>query len=808
MNNTQRAGLVPFQRWLIILALIFAYPGTGTVVLHAQTDIRHQKTGNQMKEDYEKREAFLRQILPLLPPDRTDRGHPSPLDDTWQDWQKRTGELPPNFDAMPSMPFLPDPMMLEKDGMEIPVATQEQWLKKRQWIEKEIQHWITGTFPPPPDNLQAQLVEEVIQEPWIMRTVELRFGPDHRAKMTVDLMIPPGKGPFPVFMTQGRGSFEPGPRNWALTALKRGYIGCIYAGSDRRDDTEADDEETDPYAVIWPGYDFTNLMRRAWGASRVIDYLYTLPLVDKQSIGITGHSRNGKQSLMAAAFDKRITAVIPSSGNTGEGTPWRYTSEKYDNETIRQITSNFPHWFHPRLRFFIGREHKLPVDQNLMLALVAPRGLMLSSSINEQQGNPWGFEQNYQSVRKVYQFLGADDNLGLRLRYHGHGTSEEDIEAFVDFYDHVFGRNTHKTDQPLRRFYYDYSFEKWLSMSYEYNTNPLDYPARGIDDLLITADGGTVSNVDQWERKKTAVQNRIHWGLGEPAKSQSSPRRPRMAENMGRIAIGGQPDGGAYPSGNLYYPMDDEGNRTSDYLPVIIYLHEYAYAHGYGRFMRELGVENSTSLIQGLVRLGFAVFAFDQIGFGTRVEEGTHFYRKHLHWSKMGKMVSNTSAAAEMLAQMEGIDPERIYTAGYALGATVGLYTAALDERIAGVISVCGFTPMRLDTPDKGTEGIRAYSHLHGLIPRLGFFVEEPRRTPYDFHEILACIAPRQVLIVAPTWDRDATSEDVRACVEEARNVFRLYDKTGEIDLHAPDDYNRLSYDMQQYIYTWIRENF
>ena len=115
---------------------------------------------------------------------------------------------------------------------------------------------------------------------------------------------------------------------------------------------------------------------------------------------------------------------------------------------------------------------------------------------------------------------------------------------------------------------------------------------------------------------------------------------------------------------------------------------------------------------------------------------------------------------------------------------------------------------MRLDTPDKGTEGIRAYSHLHGLIPRLGFFVEEPRRTPYDFHEILACIAPRPVLIVAPTWDRDATSEDVRACVEEARKVFMLYDKTGEIDLHAPDDYNRLSYDMQQYIYTWIRENF
>ena len=790
------------------MIIFFSFLLTGTNILHAQTGMRHQKAGNQEKEDYAKREAYLKQILPLLPPDRTDRGHPSPLDDTWQDWQKRTGELPPNFDAMPSIPFLPDPMILDKDGLEIPVASQEQWMEKRKWIESETKHWITGTFPPPPDNLQARIVKEVIEGPWTMRTVELRFGPGHRAKMTLDLMIPPGNGPFPVFMTQGRGSFEPGSRNWALTALKRGYIGCLYAGSDRRDDTEADDENTDPYAVIWSDYDFTNLMRRAWGASRVVDYLYTLSFVDKNSIGITGHSRNGKQSLMAAAFDERIAAVIPSSGNTGEGTPWRYTSEKYDNETIRQITTNFPHWFHPRLRFFIGREHKLPVDQNLMLALVAPRGLMLSSSIHEQQGNPWGFEQNYQSARKVYQFLGADDNLGLRLRYHAHGTSAEDIEAFVDFFDHVFGRNTNKTDQPPRRFYYDYSFEKWLAMSYEYNTNALDYPARGIDDLLLLDDGGMVSGVEQWEQKKTAVQKRIQWGLGEPTQSQSAPRRPRMADSMGRMAIGGQPDGGNYPGGNLYFPTDEAGNRTSGDLPVIIYLHEYAYAHGYGRFMRELGVENSKSIIQGLVELGYAVYAFDQIGFGTRVEEGTHFYRKNPHWSKMGKMVENTSAAAEMLANLEGIDPERIYAAGYALGATVGLYTAAVDERIAGVVSVCGFTPMRLDTPDKGTEGIMAYSHLHGLIPRLGFFVDEPGRTPYDFHEILACIAPRPLLVIAPTWDRDATFQDVRTCVTEAEQVYRFYGASGNIELHAPDDYNRFSHDMQQHFYTWIRENF
>ena len=50
---------------------------------------------------------------------------------------------------------------------------------------------------------------------------------------------------------------------------------------------------------------------------------------------------------------------------------------------------DLPHISHPRLRFFVGRENKLPVDQNSLMAMVAPSGLMLTSSITETAGNPW-----------------------------------------------------------------------------------------------------------------------------------------------------------------------------------------------------------------------------------------------------------------------------------------------------------------------------------------------------------------------------------------------------------------------------------
>lgn len=749
-------------------------------------------------------QMYLRQIQSVLPPERPHRGRVSPLDATWRDWLARTGELPPNFDDMPSLPFLPDPLVLDEGGQDIPIQTLGQWHIKREWMKEQIKHWVTGTFPPAPKNMQVKVLSEKTDGKVTLQMVELRFGPAHKARMRVELIIPPGDGPFPVFLTQAN------HRNWALIAVRRGYIGCVYAGADYKDDTET-------YADIWyPEYDFTCLMRRGWGAHRVVDYLYTLPVVDTDKIGLTGHSRNGKQSLMAAAFDERIKAVVPSSGGTGSEDPFRYTTDSFDNETIAEITTVFPHWLHPRLRFFVGREHKLPVDQNLTMALVAPRALMLSSAITERQGNPWGIGQCYRSVQRVYKFLGAEDKLAIRLRHGQHGTSARDIEAYIDFFDYVFGR---KNIEPPRRLYYDYTFSKWLGLSGE-QIDPLAYQSKGLEGLLVETKGGKVETLADWEKKKQDIKQRIRWGLGdEPAGATNpgpkllanTPRkgddylgkvigRPRAGKNVGRMVIGGYKSFGDYLYGNLYYPTDDEGEPIGSNLPVIVYLHEYAYPTGFAR--------RCDNIINGFVRRGYAVFMFDQIGFGTRIEEGTLFYQRYPHWSKMGKMVADTKAAVETLANFENIDKERIYVAGYSLGAMVGLYSTALDERIAGVVSVCGFTPMRLDTADKGTEGIRTYSHLHGLLPRLGFFVGNENRIPYDFHEILACIAPRPVLVVAPTWNRYATFDDIKRCVGQADKVYQLFNAGDKLELYAPKDYNRFSDKMQQKVFEWVSKNF
>ncbi len=423
-----------------------------------QLDNTHQ----DFTSDTVRRKVLLKNILQLLPEDATKRGQISYLDEDFKDWLSRTGELPPDFDHMPSIPYLPNPLVIDEGGKRIPVTNWQQWQKKRQWLTKELQYYITGTFPPPPENLKARVISEQKDGQVTLRMVELSFGPGRKAKMTLELMIPPGEGPYPVFMTQWN------HRDWATIAVRRGFIGCVYAGADLKDDTKN-------YSEIWAGeYDFSRLMRRAYGASRVVDYLYTLAVVNKEQIGITGHSRNGKQSLWAAAFDKRFTAVITSSGGSGGEIPWRYSRHKYGCEDIALLTTAQPSWFNPRLRFFIGRENKLPVDQNSFMALVAPRGLMLSSSRRESDGNPWGIEQAFDSTLKVYKFLGQPDHLAIRLRDGRHGTSAKDIEDYIDFFDYVFGRSNQK---PENRLFYKYSFKKWRKLSDE-EIDPLNYPVK------------------------------------------------------------------------------------------------------------------------------------------------------------------------------------------------------------------------------------------------------------------------------------------------------------------------------------------
>ena len=273
------------------------------------------------------------------------------------------------------------------------------------------------------------------------------------------------------------------------------------------------------------------------------------------------------------------------------------------------------------------------------------------------------------------------------------------------------------------------------------------------------------------------------YGWLEPQKSEAAARH---------IMFGGL-------AGDLYYPKDTPAGKK---LPTVIWLHGYSYPLGY------MWVYHSDlHPILALVHVGYAVLAYDQSGFGSRLSETGAFYDRYPRWSHMGRLVEDAHSAVDALSKDDLVDPNRIYLFGYSLGGTVSIYEAALDSRVKGVVSIAGFTPMRTDTAARGDGGVARYSYERDLIPTLGFFVGHEAQIPYDYQDLLAMIAPRPVLVVQPQLDRDATPADVETAVTQAKQVYSLYGAGDKLAIHEPWDYNRLPNNTLDEAVKWMRSN-
>ncbi|MFO1448957.1 MAG: prolyl oligopeptidase family serine peptidase [Opitutaceae bacterium] len=687
------------------------------------------------------------------PPPKTVEGwlKELPASPEWETWLRAQPSLP-DLAALPGQAWLPDPL-LRIDGT--PVRRPAEWPARREELLRLFQHYVTGTMPPAPGNVRVESRETRREGSVTQEKLVLAFGPDHRARLRVELLIPDAPGPRPVFLTQEN------HRAWAVIAVSRGYLGCIYAGADSQDDAVA-------FSAVWPDHDWSLLARRAWAGSRCIDYLVTRPEVDRTRLALTGHSRNAKQSLIAAAFDDRIAAVISSSAGAGGSIPYRLSSETQLQESIEILTRRHADWIHPRLRFFVGRENRLPIDQHELVACIAPRACLLSIALNDSVENVWGLEHTWREARRVYELFGQGDALALRHRPFSHATRVQDIEAYLDWLDLRFGRGRiDPTTPPLYPTYAD-----WQRASRE-----LIDPARLP--LAASAD----------------VRTRVAWLLGEapplaptrPDPYGSEPEhwaqmlyRGPLPKEVEKVSL----NFGHYLAGDLYRPAVVPG-ASAVKLPAVIWLHPHSvpfgYIPAYGAIDRRL--------YQDWVKAGFAAFCFDQVGTGSRIEEFRHFYDRHPHWSMLGRTVADTRAAVDALLAQPFIDPQRIYLVGFATGSMAALHAAALDPRIAGVVAVAGITPLRTDTLDKGTGGVARWAQWLPLVPRLGAFVGHEAQIPYDYDDLLGLIAPRPVVLLQPSVDYQSTAADLASCFARAEKSYQQQGRPGALQVITVDDY-------------------
>lgn len=229
--------------------------------------------------------------------------------------------------------------------------------------------------------------------------------------------------------------------------LKAGYgVALIYTG-----DVAPDDPEAAPPVLKaltpdgMPGDQRTGAIAAwAWSFQRALDALSADPRIDARRIVLWGHSRNGKAALLAAAFDTRPAAVIALQSGTGGGSLGRDDV----GETVSQITQAYPHWFGPRFAGYAGRQSELPVDQHQLLALIAPRPVLLGGGRRDRWSDPHGAVRAAAGAAPVYALFGASPFTQQRLdrpdfshplvtymRPGLHGVHGSDWDAAIAFLD-------------------------------------------------------------------------------------------------------------------------------------------------------------------------------------------------------------------------------------------------------------------------------------------------------------------------------------------------------------------------------------
>lgn len=354
----------------------------------------------------------------------------------------------PSLNELPVIAPLTDPFAWS-DGSGRSTDFKD-WERRRNEIGAEIQHYEIGEKPARPDTITATYVDGLL-------TVNVTEN-GQTLTITSKIILPEGTGPFPAVIGIGRGSGSLPADIFASRGIAQipFNFGNVMAWQQKRGN--------EPINKLYPNLVHMGAYAAwSWGVSWLIDGMELvakdLP-IDLKSLAITGCSFAGKMALFAAAFDERIALCIAQESGGGGAAAWRVSETLGNVETLGKTSHE---WFMESLFQFSKDVPKLPYDHHELMAMVAPRALLVL-------GNPdyeWlADESGYVSckaAKRVWETFGIPDRFGYSIvAGHGHcqlpDVQRPEVIAFIEKF--LLGNTSANTNVEVHP-YPDVDFARW-----------------------------------------------------------------------------------------------------------------------------------------------------------------------------------------------------------------------------------------------------------------------------------------------------------------------------------------------------------
>ncbi|MDD4592788.1 MAG: alpha/beta fold hydrolase, partial [Parabacteroides sp.] len=329
-----------------------------------------------------------------------------------------------------------DNLLFYKDrkGRSLPVTTKTEWNRRKEEILINMQKAMGRLPHDDKRKLNVHYTDTAVFDNYFRYSINFEVAPSE--KVFAYLYRPRGAEKVYPAMLALHGTGAEGKRiiDGATNIKNRAYAkelaerGYVVIAPDYPSMGELKD-----YDFVHDRYD-SGTMKGIFNHISCVNLLQTLPYVDKDRIGVIGHSLGGHNALFVAAFDARIKVIVSSCG---------WTLKDYYNageDATTRFGGRLGPWSQDCYMPFIREKfdldaEKVPFDYDEIIATLAPRPFFSNSPVYDHNFSVEGVRKGITRAGQVYRFMNAADKIKIVYPRVGHDFPEEIREEAYRFVD-------------------------------------------------------------------------------------------------------------------------------------------------------------------------------------------------------------------------------------------------------------------------------------------------------------------------------------------------------------------------------------